>query len=279
MEDAELALFARGVRHATESASGPELDAALLELGWLEALDAHLQATVAVLFEAQGAAHATSSALDRVFARALELEDGADSGVVLPALRSVEPPGTRRDAQWVVRGVALATLASCEEALVTVAVDPSGCGVLAVPLQELGLRRVTGLDPDLGLIEVTGDLDASRRDPGGPTRWADAVALGQLALGHEMLGAARTMLGLARQHALDRVQFGRAIGTFQAVRHRLADSLVAIEAAAALLDAAWEDPGRCSPGGWGPRCSRPGRCPQRFRSDATRQGDGGGTGR
>ena len=50
------------------------------------------------------------------------------------------------------------------------------------------------------------------------------------------------MLELARTHALERVQFGRPIATFQAVRHRLAESLVALEAAAALLDAAWEDP-------------------------------------
>ena len=50
------------------------------------------------------------------------------------------------------------------------------------------------------------------------------------------------MLELARTHALERVQFGRPIGAFQAVRHRLADSLVAIEAAASLLDAAWDDP-------------------------------------
>lgn len=50
------------------------------------------------------------------------------------------------------------------------------------------------------------------------------------------------MLELARVHALERVQFGRPISTFQAVRHRLADSLVAVEAAASLLDAAWDDP-------------------------------------
>jgi alkylation response protein AidB-like acyl-CoA dehydrogenase len=71
--------------------------------------------------------------------------------------------------------------------------------------------------------------------------WRAAVALGQLALGHELVGASRRMLELARQHALDRIQFGRPIAAFQAVRHRLADVLVAIEAAEALLDAAWLD--------------------------------------
>ena len=61
-------------------------------------------------------------------------------------------------------------------------------------------------------------------------------------VGHELVGAARAMLELARAHALDRIQFGQPIGRFQAVRHRLADTLVAVEAADAALDAAWEDP-------------------------------------
>ena len=49
------------------------------------------------------------------------------------------------------------------------------------------------------------------------------------------------MLELAREHAVERVQFGQPIGRFQAVRHRLADTLVVIETAAAMLDAAWLD--------------------------------------
>jgi alkylation response protein AidB-like acyl-CoA dehydrogenase len=44
------------------------------------------------------------------------------------------------------------------------------------------------------------------------------------------------MLALACQHALDRVQFGRPIAGFQAVRHRLAETLVAIEGAEATLN-------------------------------------------
>jgi alkylation response protein AidB-like acyl-CoA dehydrogenase len=43
------------------------------------------------------------------------------------------------------------------------------------------------------------------------------------------------MLALARQHALDRVQFGRPVASFQAVRHKLAETLVAIEGAEATL--------------------------------------------
>jgi alkylation response protein AidB-like acyl-CoA dehydrogenase len=78
-------------------------------------------------------------------------------------------------------------------------------------------------------------------DGSGPA-WRDAVVLAQLALSYEMLGAARAMLALAREHALERVQFGQTISRFQAVRHRLAETLAAIEGAEALVHAAREEP-------------------------------------
>jgi alkylation response protein AidB-like acyl-CoA dehydrogenase len=49
------------------------------------------------------------------------------------------------------------------------------------------------------------------------------------------------MLALARSHALERLQFGRPVAQFQAVRHRLADALVAVEALEATLAAAREE--------------------------------------
>ena len=73
------------------------------------------------------------------------------------------------------------------------------------------------------------------------TRWEAAVAAGQRALAHELVGASRAMLALARDHAVDRIQFGVPIASFQAVRHRLAESLVAVEAADAAVGAAWTD--------------------------------------
>jgi len=40
---------------------------------------------------------------------------------------------------------------------------------------------------------------------------------------------------------LERIQFGQPIAQFQAVRHKLAEALVAVEASASVLDAAWLD--------------------------------------
>ncbi|PXX02283.1 acyl-CoA dehydrogenase-like protein [Mycolicibacterium moriokaense] len=76
-----------------------------------------------------------------------------------------------------------------------------------------------------------GGLPLRRVEDGGLLRLADA----RRALGWWLVGASRAMLALARRHALDRVQFGRPIAAFQAVRHRLAETLVAIEGAEATL--------------------------------------------
>jgi len=82
-----------------------------------------------------------------------------------------------------------------------------------------------------------GGLPLRRVDEGGHLRLPDA----RRALGWWLVGSARAMLTMARQHALDRVQFGRPIAGFQAVRHRLAETLVAIEGAEATLNLPGDD--------------------------------------
>lgn len=69
-----------------------------------------------------------------------------------------------------------------------------------------------------------------------------ALHAGRRALGWWLVGTGRAMLSLARQHALDRVQFGKRISSFQAIRHKLAETLVAIEGAEATLNAATSQP-------------------------------------
>ena len=199
MDAGELELFRSALRQATTNHTGKALEDALDELGWRDALAADRQAAVSTLFELQGEANATSSALDVVM---------AGRPAVLPPLGSYDQP--------TVRG--LGTYAFANSALDGVTVRP-----------------VDGIDPSLGLVEVTGRLPIT-----DVSSWSDAVAAGQLALVHELIGASRAMLELARTHALERVQFDRPIASFQAVCHRLAECLVAIEAAGAAAEAAWE---------------------------------------
>jgi hypothetical protein len=88
---------------------------------------------------------------------------------------------------------------------------------------------------------IDGELPIHSVREGDPLPSA-ALAAGRRAVGWWLVGTSRTMLALARQHAMDRVQFGRPIASFQAIRHRLAEALVTIEGAAATLQAATDQP-------------------------------------
>jgi alkylation response protein AidB-like acyl-CoA dehydrogenase len=88
-----------------------------------------------------------------------------------------------------------------------------------------------GIDPSYGLVEVAEGADLP----------ADRERLARLAVSHELMGASRRMLALAREHALERIQFDQPIARFQAVRHKLAEVLIAIETAEAVVEAAWID--------------------------------------
>ena len=244
MDPDDLTLFERSLGDATDRTTGVALDAALDGLGWHDALTDDRRAAVSLLFELQGLTGATSSALGQVVAYALGLADGREGRreAVLPGVGGCEPPGVLVGDRIRVDGLAAAGFADRSSALI-VASRGGAMTAHTVPTASLELRSVIGVDPDLGLLRVTGDIEPA--GPGVdllPGAWAAAVALGRLAVAHQLVGASRAMLELACAHARERIQFDRPIATFQAVRHRLAETLVAVAMAEAMLDAAWLDP-------------------------------------
>ncbi len=67
-----------------------------------------------------------------------------------------------------------------------------------------------------------------------------AFALASIALAAEQLGGAQACLDECVEYAKTRTQFGRAIGSFQAIKHRCADVLIRVEGARSLVyHAAW----------------------------------------
>jgi hypothetical protein len=239
MDAAEVELFERSVRQAAADHTGDTLDVALAELGWPDALSDDPYTAVSILFPVQGAANATSSALDQVVATGLGLGSRTTSAVVLPRLATATVPGVAHDDGVAVHGLGTGALRRADAAVVAATRDAGDtCTVAIVATADLRLEPVRGMDPDFDLVEVTGDgVGAGSRTDAPAGAWRTTVVLARLAASFEMLGAARAMLALARQHALDRIQYGGPISRFQAVRHRLADTLVAIEGAEAVVDA------------------------------------------
>ncbi|MFN2607414.1 MAG: acyl-CoA dehydrogenase family protein, partial [Acidimicrobiales bacterium] len=121
--------------------------------------------------------------------------------------------------------------------------DGGGEGLYVVEGEEAGLTRTPLVTMDPTRRQARLDLhavparclaagDEARR---ARHRVLDAAAV---ALAAEAVGGAGRCLDLAVVHAGRRVQFGRPVGSFQAVQHRLADALVALESARAASEAA-----------------------------------------
>jgi hypothetical protein len=217
------------------------VDAALATLGWLEMLADEPDDAIAIVFEALGAANATATALDDVLASALGHAPRADRAVLLPRFAAWDPAGRSDAGALAADGLASARAEGASEILVAGG-SASQPWLVSVPAAAAEVRAVHGIDPDGGLRAVRVRGSAARAADLDPASWQRAVALGRRALAHQIAGASRAMLDLARAHALERVQFGRPIARFQAVRHRLADALVAVESLEAALTAAREEP-------------------------------------
>ncbi len=122
--------------------------------------------------------------------------------------------------------------------LLAVAATPDGPGVFAVdctgPVE--GLTR-TALNPldltrKLAAVDLAGVSATAVGVPGEITpALTRALDIAVLALSCEQVGGAARVLEMAVEYANTRVQFGRKIGSFQAIKHKCADMLVAVESA------------------------------------------------
>jgi len=175
------------------------------------------------------------------------------SGQVRAALAVTEPNG-RWDAtgvqatakctsdRWTIDGVKSFVIDGCTaQTLVVVARSTGSAGTA-------GLSFFT-VDPDANGVTRTAlaTMDATRKQAKIEFRGAPAELLGDagagagplsqtldhaaIALANEMVGGAQALLESAVAYANMRVQFGRAIGSFQAIKHKCADMLLDVELA------------------------------------------------
>lgn len=162
------------------------------------------------------------------------------------------------DGNWTVHGeVPVVAEAAGADLLLVAAGGPHGPVLLAVETGNGGtgngrdgngesegpvrISQVDSLDPTRPLAAVSFDHVPAQliADAG---RFAEVLEAAEraalLALAADAVGVAAEALDLAVEHARTRQQFGRLIGSFQAISHRCADMLIAVESARALVTAA-----------------------------------------
>ena len=172
------------------------------------------------------------------------LASGESTGTLVLPL-STAPGGAYRSTVQVLDGAVHGTVTSVADALVAdvLIVPVAGPGGLELHAVHVADQRVT-ISPVLSfdLTRPIADIELSGADstllakPGSAQAAVDnALRTGAGLLASEQLGLAEWCLDSAANYLRDRHQFGRPVGSFQALKHRLADlweSLVSARAAA-----------------------------------------------
>jgi alkylation response protein AidB-like acyl-CoA dehydrogenase len=158
----------------------------------------------------------------------------------------------RSGEHWLVDGFAgyVVDGAAADQLLVCAAVNDrldlfligTGCGE---PVLGLHRRALTTMDSTRRLAELSfDDTPAVRLATNVANDLDRALDRAEVLLAAEQLGGATLALEMAVEYAKTRIQFGRPIGSFQAIKHKLAEMLMSVELARASVDHALEIAGR-----------------------------------
>ena len=90
-------------------------------------------------------------------------------------------------------------------------------------------EQVESVDPSRKLFEVSASGEGQAADV------ARAYEFGVLATAAQLVGAGQALLDMSVEYAKQRSQFGTVIGTYQAIKHKLADVHIALELARPLV--------------------------------------------
>ncbi len=109
--------------------------------------------------------------------------------------------------------------------------DATGAWLVKASAPGVTVTRHTTMDQTRPYATVTLDRATAEPLPSGADALAAARQVGWICAAAEGLGVAQAAIDRTVSYARERVQFGRAIGSFQAYKHRLADMVVEVEQA------------------------------------------------
>jgi alkylation response protein AidB-like acyl-CoA dehydrogenase len=209
------------------SYNGPFLSSAVLATLVVRAADTDVDADLAALAEGATTAAVTG------------LQHGPD-----PAKWGAEVTATEGPNGWTLSGRASGVLHGIGAGILYVlAQHADGIGVWAVAANAAGhtARGLVTLDLTRRQSEHTFEQAPGRlvlSPAAGVSRLHAISSLATIALSAEQVGAAAQRLAVALEYARTRYQFGRAIGSFQAIKHRCVDMAIAVEGAKAGYESA-----------------------------------------
>ena len=152
--------------------------------------------------------------------------------------------GARFDgSRWVIDGAKNYVVDGATAGLVlVVAASAAGPAVFAVDAAAPGLQRERLVTLDQTRKQARLRFSQTPAAPVGPPGAADLISsasdVSRALLAAEQTGGAQRCLDMTVQHAKTRIQFGRPIGSFQAVKQRLAEMLIGVESARSAAYAA-----------------------------------------
>jgi alkylation response protein AidB-like acyl-CoA dehydrogenase len=157
------------------------------------------------------------------------------AGVLLEAEKSGDDFALTGTKNWVLDG-------HTADVLLVVARSNEGLSLFRVASDAAGLTRtlVPSLDTTRKLAQLDFENTAATKISAGDQTLAlgRVLALTQAALAAEQVGGAQLCLEMATEYAKTRLQFGRPIGSYQAIKHKCADMLVEVEFAKSAAYAA-----------------------------------------
>jgi len=157
------------------------------------------------------------------------------AGISMQARKSDDGWELSGSKAWVLDGHSvdvLLVVARTDEGLSLFRVDADAKGLTRTPLPALDTTR------KLARVDFA-DTPATRVSAGDQSEaLARVLGLTQAALAAEQVGGAQVCLEAATEYAKTRLQFGRPIGSYQAIKHKCADMLVEVEFAKSAAYAA-----------------------------------------
>jgi alkylation response protein AidB-like acyl-CoA dehydrogenase len=186
-----------------------------------------------------------------------ELLPGIASGDAIATLAFTEDNGrwdeggitttaTRAGDGWTLDGHKMFVLdGHVANLLVVAARTPAGLSLFAVDENAPGLTRTPLATMDQTRKQARLELSGTPArligaDGGASAGLSKTLDLAAVALAAEQVGGAQQCLDMSVEYAKQRVQFGRPIGSFQAIKHKCADMLLEVESAkSAAYYAGW----------------------------------------